>query len=135
MFERLAILSVTAALVLSGCVETGSTGAPATTSATTPAVNDVAFRSSVSLAVGESAIVHGNRGDCGSLPSEAELVKDKANLDAASTLGTFSFGAPGQRRSGACGGNTPVRETIFTAVTPGRQTMKVHGDDIRFTVR
>ncbi|HBG98309.1 MAG: hypothetical protein JKP98_08555 [Rhodobacteraceae bacterium] len=124
-------MALVAAVVVAGCTET----APTASGGGQADVNRVAYQSSVRLAVGQSAIVHGKRSDqCGVLPSEAELASAKANLDAQTELGEFSFGNPGVRRSGSCRGNTPVRETIFTATAPGQQVLRVHGDPVRVTV-
>ncbi len=120
-----------AGLGLSACVETTDVAS----SPTSAGPQRIAYQSGVPLAVGESAIVHGRRGDCGSLPSEAGLARSKADLDAQTSLGTFSFGAPGVRRSVACNGDTPARQAIFTATSTGRQTLDVHGDPVSVTVR
>lgn len=97
--------------------------------------NKVKFRSSVSLKVGQAMIVHGARGACGQLPTKADLAQSKGNLDAALTTGHIVFGKPGVRKSGSCNGWTPVYETIFVADRPGKETVKIHGDTVRITVK
>lgn len=97
--------------------------------------NKVKFRSSVSLKVGQAMIVHGIRGACGQLPTKADLAQSKGNLDAALKTGHIAFGKPGVRKSGGCNGWTPVYETIFVADRPGKETVKIHGDTVRITVK
>lgn len=97
--------------------------------------NKVKFRSSITLKVGQAAIVHGARGDCGKLPSKADLARNKRNLDPTLKTGHIAFGKPGVRKSGSCNGWTPVYETIFVADRPGKETVKIHGDTVRITVK
>ena len=97
--------------------------------------NKVKFRSNITLKVGQAAIVHGARGKCGQLPSKADLAKNKRNLDPTLKTGHIAFGKPGVRKSGSCNGWTPVYETIFVADRPGKETVKIHGDTVRITVK
>ena len=97
--------------------------------------NKIKFKSKVTLKVGQAAVIHGRRGECGKLPTQADLTKSKADIEANLTTGTITFGKEGVRQSGSCGGWTPAYETIFVAQTPGRETVKVHGDSIRIVVR
>jgi len=97
--------------------------------------NKVKFRKSITLKVGQAAIVHGARGKCGQLPSKADLAKNKKNLDPTLKTGHIAFGKPGVRKSGSCNGWTPVYETIFVADRPGKETVKIHGDTVRITVK
>ncbi|MGP1356557.1 hypothetical protein [Roseicyclus sp.] len=91
--------------------------------------NEIPYRESVTLSVGESAVIYGYRGECGQLPGAGEV-----RVPALST-GTLSIGRPGQRQSRRCGGTTPAVEIIFTATTPGRETFELQGDRIRVRVR
>ncbi len=97
--------------------------------------NKIKFRSSVSLKVGQAAIIHGKNETCGQLPTKAELAKSKSNLDATMKTGYITFGKPGVRKSGRCNGWTPAYETIFVAVRPGSENVKIHGDTVRITVK
>lgn len=110
-----------------------SAGAPSMSVADSS--NRIKYQKSVSLKVGQAMVVHGRRGDCGVLPSQADLAKSKADLDRALTTGHVVFGKPGVRRSGSCNGWTPAYETIFVADRPGRETVRIHGDSVRITVR
>lgn len=91
--------------------------------------NEIPYRESVTLNVGESAIIYGYRGECGQLPGAGEV-----RVPALST-GTLSIGRPGQRESRRCGGVTPAVEIIFTATNPGRESFELQGDRIRVRVR
>ncbi|ASM74498.1 MULTISPECIES: hypothetical protein [Roseobacteraceae] len=97
--------------------------------------NRIPFKKSVSLKVGQAMVIHGRRGDCGSLPSKSDLAKSKSDLDRNLTTGHIVFGKPGVRKSGSCNGWTPAYETIFVADQPGRETVKIHGDAVRITVK
>ncbi len=123
------IKSTSIALVAGLSVMTFATNVQADSS------NKVKFRSSISLKVGQAMIVHGIRGACGKLPTKADLAQSKGNLDAALKTGHIAFGKPGVRKSGSCNGWTPVYETIFVADRPGKETVKIHGDTVRITVK
>lgn len=97
--------------------------------------NKVKFRSSITLKVGQAAIVHGAGGECGQLPSKAVLARNKRNLDPRLKTGHIVFGKPGVRKSNSCNGWTPVYETIFVADRPGKETVKIHGDTVHITVK
>lgn len=97
--------------------------------------NEVKFKSTVELNVGEATVIHGARGKCGQLPSQADLEKSKSNLDAALTTGRITFGKPGVRESRYCGGWTPVYETIFVAEKPGQEQVEIYGNNIKFIVK
>ncbi|OWU84272.1 hypothetical protein ATO6_14690 [Oceanicola sp. 22II-s10i] len=97
--------------------------------------NRIKFQRTVSLKVGQAMVIHGRRGDCGSFPSKADLAKSKSDLNRVLSTGHIVFGKPGVRKSGSCSGWTPAYETIFVADRPGRETVKIHGDAVRITVR
>ena len=127
--SRVTSVVFVSALCLSGCVPAGTnnTGGAQT--------QMISYRDAVTVQVGQSVVVHGLRGECGALPTAARIAEATTNLNAQTRLGTFSFGAEGVRRSGACNGSTPALQTIFTATTPGQETLRVHGDPVRITVR
>ncbi len=80
-------------------------------------------------------VIHGRRGECGKLPTKAELAKSKSDIEAKLTTGSIRFGKQGVRKSGSCGGWTPAYETIFVAEKPGKETVRVHGDPVKITVK
>ncbi len=81
----------------------------------------------VSVKVGETAIIHGARGnDCGPAPSweSAELLLPEL------VTGTLTDGGVGTRVSRQCGGRIPARAILFTATTAGTEQISLYGDDI-----
>jgi hypothetical protein len=90
--------------------------------------NQIAYRESLTLKVGEAAVVYGYRGDCGALP-----VAGQVRVPALKT-GALSIGKPGVRESRRCNGITPAYEIIFTATAPGRESFELQGDRIRVVV-
>jgi hypothetical protein len=121
--------STSVALIAGLSVLTSAPGSEADSS------NKVEYRSRITLNVGQAAIVHGARGECGQLPSKATLVNNKRNLNPRLKTGHIVFGKTGVRRSASCNGWTPVYETIFVADKPGKETVKIHGDTVRITVK
>lgn len=91
--------------------------------------NVIEYRERVTLSVGQSAVIHGIRGECGQAP-----VKSEIELPAIKT-GTLSLGKDGRRQSRSCGGPTPAIEVIFTATTKGRESFEVEGDKISVRVK
>lgn len=83
------------------------------------------------LAVGESKMIHAERGDCGKLPRDWPLVAE--SLPVAQT-GFFSDGGLVRRPSKFCGGITPGRGVIFTATAAGVEELRIQGDYFRITV-
>lgn len=81
----------------------------------------------VSVKVGESAIIHGARGnECGPAPSweSAKLLLPEL------VTGTLTDGGVGTRVSRQCGGRVPARAILFTATSPGTEQISLYGDDI-----
>ncbi len=91
--------------------------------------NDIPHQKSLTLQVGQSAVIYGYRGDCGALPGPGDV-----KVPALKT-GKLSIGKPGQRNSRKCGGVTPAVEIIFTATAPGNDSFKLQGDPIRIKVQ
>lgn len=81
----------------------------------------------VSVKVGESAIIHGARGnECGEAPTweSAKLLLPEL------VTGTLTDGGVGTRQSRQCGGRVPARAILFTATRPGTEQISLYGDDI-----
>jgi len=89
---------------------------------------EIKWQRSVNLAVGQSTVVYGYRGDCGRLPKSGAI-----RLPSAKT-GHFTLGRKGWRHSGRCKGPTPAVELVFKATTPGRETIRIQGDPVRINV-
>lgn len=81
----------------------------------------------VSVKVGESAIIHGARGnECGPAPSWASAKLLLPEL----MIGTLTDGGVGTRLSRQCGGRVPARAILFTATQRGTEQISLYGDDI-----
>ena len=95
--------------------------------------NDIKYRKSISLKVGQSAVIHGLRGNCGSMPSKSDIAKMEQKYGDVK-VGRIVAGKAGSRRSGSCGGVTPAIEAIFVAEKPGSVQFKLFGDDVKIRV-
>ena len=91
----------------------------------------IVLRPHVSIAVGESIVIHGERGDCGKLPPDWEYVLTRLPV---SRIGDFSDGGIVRRNSNFCKGETPARAVVFTARRTGVEEFLVLGDVMRVTV-
>lgn len=91
----------------------------------------IVLRPHVSLMVGESIVIHGERGDCGKPPPDWEYVLTRLPI---SRIGSFSDGGLVRRNSNFCKGETPARAVTFTAHRPGVEEFLVLGDIMRVTV-
>lgn len=92
------------------------------------AQNVIAYQPSITLHVGESAVVHGVRGDCGKLP-RAKKLKSRFLSN-----GKVTYGKKGVRMSDTCKGLTPAVEVVFVATKPGQSKFEISNDIIRVTV-
>jgi hypothetical protein len=90
------------------------------------------YRPEVTLTVGQSQVIHGERGDCGKLPREWNELA--GNLPT-SKLGVFSDGGLVQRNSMYCKGVTPARGVRFTATNAGVEEAYIAGDYMKITVK
>lgn len=90
---------------------------------------EIKYRERVTLGTGQSVVVYGIRGDCGKLPTAAQIKLPKLKT------GTLSVGKEGFRKSKRCNGNTPAVEVIFTATAPGRETFELQGDSVSVRVK
>lgn len=95
-------------------------------------LNNIPWRKHVSLHVGEEAVVHGKRGNCGELPKSPEKIL--AALPKHLTTGILRTGELGMRTSRRCEGPTPAREIIFRGLYPGKETFFLYGDDVTVIV-
>jgi hypothetical protein len=91
----------------------------------------ITYLPEVRLVVGQSRIIHGERGDCGRLPRAWRDVW--GNLPS-SRIGEFSDAGVVRRYSMFCKGVTPARGIRFTARAPGTEEMYVTGDYMKITV-
>lgn len=91
----------------------------------------IVLRPHATMEVGESLIIHGERGDCGKPPPNWEYVLTRLPV---SRIGTFSDGGIVRRNSNFCRGETPARAVTFTATRAGVEEFLVLGDVMRVTV-
>lgn len=81
----------------------------------------------VSIKVGESAIIHGARGnECDEAPTWESAKLLLPDL----VTGTLTDGGVGTRQSRQCGGRVAARAILFTATRPGTEQISLYGDDI-----
>lgn len=129
--RQMTVASVGALIV--GAV-VGATSQPLWQRAALPDLNDlplVTVQPFVKVYVGESRIIHAQRGDCGQLPPEWEYVQTRLPK---SSIGTFSDGGLVRRSSDFCKGETPGRAVIFKGEKTGREDGLVLGDPTQFVV-
>lgn len=93
---------------------------------------EIPYLPNVSLEVGQSAIIHGARGECGQQAPDWERIASRLPKVA---TGEFSDGGLGTRSSRRCGGPTPARAVRFTATTPGSEKITLYDDPINIEVR
>lgn len=91
----------------------------------------VPFRPKIEMKLGETRIIHAERGDCGRLPRDWPVVL--AHLPHVRT-GTFSDGGLARRFSKFCQGLTPARAIRFTATAAGVEEFEIQGDFFKLTV-
>jgi hypothetical protein len=91
----------------------------------------VPFNPVVTMKVGDTRPIYAERGDCGKLPRDWELVESD---QPALRPGTFSDGGLARRFSKFCQGLTPARAIVFTATTPGIEEFEIQGDFFKMTV-
>lgn len=92
----------------------------------------IGYNSRVVMALGESRLVHGDRGNCdgGMLPDW-----DYTSRRVPSThLGTFTDGGLARKMSNFCDMVVPVRAVRFTATTPGEDEVRLLDDFVRIVV-
>jgi hypothetical protein len=116
-----------AALSVLGACESGGGGA-------TAQLSPIEYSRTITLNVGESAIIHAYRAQCGSASAPSWDYTVGSGYLTPSSLGTYSDGGVGTRHSRSCGGATPARAIKFTAVTPGSETFEMFGDQVSITV-
>ena len=85
----------------------------------------------VQLTVGETRVIHAERGDCGKLPRDWPAVEGALPV---SQTGVFADGGLARRNSKFCNGVTPARAILFTATAPGVEEFLIQGDFFKVTV-
>ena len=91
----------------------------------------IPYQPDIVLKVGEEALIHGRRGDCGRQPrSWARMLDELPAL----RHGTFREGPLGERYSRRCKGLTPARGVIYRALSKGVDSFTLYGDRMKVTV-
>ena len=85
----------------------------------------------VQLTLGETRVIHAERGDCGKLPRDWPAVEGALPV---SQTGVFADGGLARRNSKFCNGVTPARAILFTATAPGVEEFLIQGDFFKVTV-
>jgi len=109
-----------------------SAGDRVTASASAEPQQLIPYRPTVILAVGQRAVIHGYRAECGRpAPDKDETT---SILPSKIGIGTLIAGNTGVRYSRHCGGNTPAREVILHAEHAGSDKIELFGDVISIAV-
>lgn len=92
----------------------------------------IGYDARVRLLVGESLLIHGDRGDCdgGRVPTWSYTLSRVPH----SNLGTFSDGGLARKMSNFCNAVVPVRAVRFTAHKAGAEEVRLLGDFIKVSV-
>jgi hypothetical protein len=91
----------------------------------------VVYKPEVWMSVGQSKVIHAERGNCGKLPRDwPDVVADLPPT----ALGSFSDGGLARRNSKYCKGMTPARAIIFTAKRAGIEEFNIQGDFLKVTI-
>lgn len=91
----------------------------------------VFYKPEVWMSVGESKVIHAERGLCGELPRDwPDVAADLPPV----RLGSFSDGGLARRNSKYCKGLTPARAIVFTARRAGVEEFNIQGDFLKVTI-
>lgn len=92
----------------------------------------IGYDARVRMLVGESRLIHGDRGDCdgGNVPGWGYTMPRVPF----STLGTFSDGGLARKMSNFCNGVVPVRAVRFTARKAGVEEVRLLDDFVKIFV-
>ncbi len=91
----------------------------------------IPYRNNVTLKVGQTAVLKGVRGECGSAPPAWNQLRSGLPPTA---LGRFSDGGLGTVNSNTCKGTTPARAVRFTATKTGSESLVIYQDAVSITV-
>jgi len=92
----------------------------------------IGYDARVRMLVGESRLIHGDRGDCdgGNVPDWTYTMPRVP----VSSLGAFSDGGLARKMSNFCNGVVPVRAVRFTAKTAGVEEVRLLDDFVKIFV-
>lgn len=92
----------------------------------------IGYNSRVVMALGESRLIHGDRGNCdGGMLPEWHYTRQRVPV---SHLGTFSDGGLARKMSNFCNAVVPVRAVRFTAQAAGEDEVRLLDDFVKIVV-
>lgn len=91
----------------------------------------IGYDARVKMVVGESRLIHGDRGDCDGPPPDWYYTLPRVPV---SSLGTFSDGGLARKLSNDCNAVTTVRAVRFTATSPGAEEIELLDDYMKIVV-
>ncbi len=91
----------------------------------------IGYDARVKMVVGETRLIHGDRGDCGGEPPDWYYILPRVPP---STLGLFSDGGVARKMDNGCDAVVRARAVRFTALSAGSEEIKLLGDYMKIVV-
>ena len=91
----------------------------------------IGYDARVKMVVGETRLIHGDRGDCGGEPPDWYYILPRVPP---STLGLFSDGGVARKMDNGCDAVVRARAVRFTALTAGSEEIELLGDYMKIVV-
>lgn len=91
----------------------------------------IGYDARVKMVVGETRLIHGDRGDCGGEPPDWYYILPRVP---ASALGIFSDGGVARKMDNGCNAVIRARAVRFTAKTAGSEEIELLGDYMKIVV-
>lgn len=91
----------------------------------------IGYDARVKMVVGETRVIHGDRGDCGGAPPDWYYILPRVPP---STLGLFSDGGVARKMDNGCNAVVRARAVRFTALTAGSEEIQLLGDYMKIVV-
>jgi hypothetical protein len=91
----------------------------------------IGYDARVKMVVGETRLIHGDRGDCGGEPPDWYYILPQVPPSA---LGIFSDGGIARKMDNGCNAVVRARAVRFTARTAGSEELKLLGDYMKIVV-
>lgn len=91
----------------------------------------IGYDARVKMVVGETRLIHGDRGDCGGEPPDWYYILPRVPP---STLGIFSDGGVARKMDNGCNAVVRARAVRFTAKAAGSEELELLGDYMKIVV-
>jgi hypothetical protein len=91
----------------------------------------IGYDARVKMVVGETRLIHGDRGDCGGEPPDWYYILPRVPP---STLGVFSDGGIARKMDNGCNAMVRARAVRFTATMVGSEEITLLGDFMKIVV-